>query len=97
MISLIHPSRGRPRKSFETINKWHRYHNLPYELIVSIDVDDPQRLEYAKLFWDYQGAIILQGKNLSAVDAINNGARAATGDILIVVSDDTECPEVGIS
>jgi hypothetical protein len=54
------------------------------ELIISLDEDDP-------LLNDYKLPCKIINKNKSAVDAINRAAEVATGDILIVVSDDTEC------
>jgi hypothetical protein len=93
MISLIHPSRGRPQIARQTLDKWWgdyiMGHN--FEHILSIDVDDPAKEEYEKLF--PVGCTLIQNSNRSAVDAINNAAKVATGDILMVVSDDTEpCP-----
>lgn len=87
LISIIHPSRNRPEKSWKTINKWLANAGCDIELIVSIDRTDPQIGEYLKL---YPGCEV--NENRSAVDAINNGAKIAKGDILIVVSDDTDCP-----
>lgn len=57
-----------------------------FELIVSVDENDLELQEYRS--W-YEGHITIN-PNRSAVDAINNAAKIAKGDILIVVSDDTE-------
>lgn len=90
MISIIHPSRGRPQKSFETIRKWQKCFmgctGEQIETIVSVDMDDFTLNAYIRL----HGRAVLLNNNRSAVDAINNAAKVATGDILIVVSDDTE-------
>lgn len=88
MISLIHPSRERAAKSFQTTTKWHELTSVKanVELLVSVDEDDPQM----HLYEAYPKLII--NKNRSAVDAINNAAKVASGDILMVVSDDTACP-----
>lgn len=94
MISLIHPSRSRPQKSFNTYLKW-RIHG-GYKFILSLDEDDPLLNEYKKLYvplMQLHPIVIIVNKNRSAVDAINNGAKDFYGDWLIVVSDDTECPE----
>lgn len=90
MISLIHPSRSRIKKSKETTYDWRRAaSSVQFELIVSVDHDDPQLEDYKT--W-YEGNVIVNN-NKSAVDAINNAAKVATGDVFIVVSDDTEpCP-----
>jgi hypothetical protein len=90
LISLLHPSRGRPEKSFETVQKWiQRAGNVSIELIVSLDDDDPELQGYREM----HVSLLEINKNRSAVDAINNAAKKARGNILIVVSDDTDCPE----
>lgn len=92
MISIIHPSRSRPEKSVATIDKWIGFNmdstadNI--ELIISIDEDDPTLDLYKQAY--YRDHVIIN-KNRSCVDAINNAAKVATGDIFIVVSDDTDC------
>lgn len=90
-ISLLHPSRQRPERSYAVISKWIAFSGIPnedIELIVSLDTDDPLLDHYRSL---YNKTII--NPNNSAVQAINNAAKYATGDIMIVVSDDTNCPE----
>jgi glycosyl transferase family 2 len=90
MISILHPSRGRPGTSFDTIDDWEdmadNIHN--FELIVSLDEDDPLLDQYKELYGESE---IVVNKNKSAVDAINNAAKVAKGDIMMVVSDDTDC------
>jgi hypothetical protein len=100
MISIIHPSRGRPKRALETFYKWSD-HTPRERYILSLDYDDPCLQEYLNTMPDWftlwsdtnkqpsQNAYIVVGKNRSAVDAINNAARYASG-VLIVVSDDTE-------
>lgn len=91
-FSILHPTRGRPQKSFETIKKWLRAHvscNGFPEVIVSVDMDDPCLNAYINL----HGKRVIVNHNRSAVDAINNAAKVCTGDIIIVVSDDTDCPD----
>lgn len=92
MISIIHPSRGRPEKSKKVLDKFkhglsHRWH---YEIIISVDDNDNESWKYednAKLL----GCKLIINKNRSCVDAINNAAKVADGNIFIVVSDDTDC------
>lgn len=103
MISVLHPSRGRPEKSVETFKKWmsHSRANEEVEFILSLDEDEPTDHPYiksSKYITLYNAAMFTHGhpyktvvsKNRSAVDAINNAARVSTGDVLIVVSDDTD-------
>jgi len=91
-ISIIHPSRSRPFKSVDTVDKWLNSASFDtnLELIVSLDEDDTTIPQYKQSY--YSDATFLINKNRSCVDAINNAAKKATGDILIVVSDDTDCP-----
>jgi TusA-related sulfurtransferase len=89
--SLIHPTRSRAKKSRETMLKWVR--NMKYksfELIVSLDADDPELDNYRIM---YPKGTYIVNKNRSCVDAINNAAKVSDGEILIVVSDDSDCVE----
>ena len=90
MISLLHPSRGRPRKAFDSAMKWISMCGLnDIEYILSIDEDEPFAPEYQRLF-DGHKYIVRPNKN--AVEAINNAAKEAKGDLIVVMSDDFECP-----
>lgn len=90
-FSLLHPSRQRATKSFNTIQQWlfRAGQHTEVELIVSIDNNDPQKHLYEKL---YSGLKVISNDNRSAIDAVNRAAEIATGQVLIVVSDDFECP-----
>ncbi len=101
MISIIHPSRGRPEKSVLCLKKWFEglLANRDAEWIVSLDKNDPKVDDYFSLYKTYytnkhgwSPITIIENNNRSAVDAINAGAKKSTGNIIIVVSDDTECP-----
>lgn len=94
-ISIIHPSRNRPGQSLRTIYKWISWAITKPEVIISVDADDPdlqKYCEYTDKLSDKDVKIIV-ASNRSAIDAINTGAEVATGDIFIVVSDDTDCFE----
>jgi glycosyltransferase involved in cell wall biosynthesis len=93
LISLIHPSRSRPQKSKDTCLKWISRAGCDVELIVSIDDNDPFRRQYLDAYsqFDLFKTRVITNPNRSAVDAVNNGAKEAKGDILIVVSDDSDC------
>lgn len=92
MISIIHPSRSRPEMSSKTISKWINQcsDRFNFEIIVSLDVDDPNLNDYKKIYFQFHG-IYAAYNNRSAIDAINNAAKIARGDIIMVVSDDTDC------
>lgn len=87
-ISILHPTRSRPDKSRETVQKWRKLAGVETELIVSVDEDDPCLSSYKLIYPD-----LLISKNRSAVDAVNNAAAQATGRIMVVLSDDTDCPQ----
>lgn len=94
MISLIHPSRQRPDKSWTTTRHWlESAGSNDVELIVSLDEDDPTLSRYEELYYDGSGAKIIIANNISAISAINRAARYAKGNILIVLSDDFDCPD----
>lgn len=90
LISALFPSRSRPIKAITNLSKWYYCALKESEMIISLDEDDPCLDEYKTLSKGFPCKIIVN-KNRSAVDAINEAAKVATGDIFIVVSDDTEC------
>lgn len=91
-ISIIHPTRSRPQKSFETITKWIMKAGAKnFEIIVSVDVDDPTIEEYRKLYRNLCHPYVwLEGHSKNAVEAVNSAAKISSGNILIIVSDDTD-------
>lgn len=80
-ISIIHPTRHRHEQAINTRSNWLRKadnaDNIEY--IFSTDIDDNFPLNS------------LVNPNKTAIEAINNAAKVATGDLLIVVSDDFGC------
>lgn len=67
---------------------WHRKSSGLHEIehIVSIDADDKNKKDY--LFFD---PVI--SNNSGVVEATNKAAAISTGDILIYLSDDFDCPQ----
>jgi cellulose synthase/poly-beta-1,6-N-acetylglucosamine synthase-like glycosyltransferase len=94
MISLIHPSRGRPKQSYENMKLWvDRADSKDFEIILSLDDNDPSLQDYINTYQRLNFAfssLILPNK--SSVEAINNAAKIAQGNIFIVVADDQRCP-----
>jgi hypothetical protein len=87
MISLLHPSRGRPEKSCVNATEWLTKAGVTdIELIVSIDSTDPLRGLYYSIYKD-----VLTNNNASVVEATNHAAKKAKGDILVYLSDDFKC------
>lgn len=99
-ISLIHPSRGRPDLAQQAAYNWlSKTSGLNQtEYILSVDNDDlseysvePPLNEFYELHREKR--ILLKNDNRSIVDAVNNAAKIAAGDLLIVMSDDFLCPQ----
>jgi hypothetical protein len=90
MISLLHPSRGRAAKSFKNAMRWQELAGTETELIVSIDYSDPLKLAYSEIYSDSDATVICN-ENSCVVEATNNAAKIATGDILLYLSDDFDC------
>lgn len=86
-ISIIHPSRGRPVQAFQTMNKWIGNADSDIEYVIVCDTDDPSLSGYLT-----PNEFIIHGFHKSAIEAINAGARIINGDLIIVVSDDFDCP-----
>lgn len=95
MISLIHPSRSRPYQAYLTAQKWIEKAGCDIEYILSIDEDEPveTRLKYSIGVMHRANCKFIVNPNRSAVDAINNAAKIATGDILVQMADDFDCPD----
>lgn len=94
-ISIIHPSRNRPKMAFDTIKEWigkaKNPENLQY--ILSIDTDESMKDQYTSYVAPYKGTVgICESDNRSAIDAINNAVQWCNHDLFVVVSDDFECP-----
>lgn len=93
-ISIIHASRSRPEQAYNTFRTWteraENWNNFDYILAVDFD----QRAEYANRFLNFAGKFnFFPLPNKSAIEAINNAAKIATGNLLIVISDDFDCPD----
>lgn len=89
-ISLIHPSRGRGKKAFETYCYWmdRAANSNSIEHILSVDSSDPGLNDYNICFDHY-----VSFDNDCVVSATNNAAAVSTGDILVYLSDDFKCPD----
>lgn len=90
-ITLLHPSRGRPQKAYQTAKRWiETAGHDDIEYILSIDFDDPAKMEY--ITSNVSGKLLCYDNN-SVVQATNRAAKESTGDILIYLSDDFDCPQ----
>lgn len=100
------PSRSRPKKSLETYRKWSDTVSTQFILSLDQDDPSlseyldiypdyfklkpmpPGDRKWGRCFSD--NFVIIVNKNRSAVDAINKAAEVCLGEVIIVVSDDTE-------
>lgn len=98
-ITILHPTCGRKEIAMKTMFKWLSLADKPFgiEYIFSVDNSDSDiwhsRIDlFPKTFsTTIMSCTVVKNDNRSAIDAINNAAKMATGDLLIVVSDDTDC------
>lgn len=93
-FSLVHPSRQRPQMASDTRTKWLGNASGEHEIehILSIDASDPMLQQYHNIFNGTVHSKVIVNPNRHCVDATNAGAKLATGDILIYLSDDFDCP-----
>lgn len=98
MISLLHPSRGRPEKAAQTAKDWIEKAGCDVEYILSIDSSDQMKSFYIHQFssnWILNAInpikTFIEFDNKSVVEATNKAAKIATGDILLYLSDDFKC------
>ena len=92
MITLIHPSRGRPVQAYRTAVKWIQQAGVPVEHILSADSDDLLSA-YMKMFPLGNKGQIIVNPNSCVVEAANKAAAVANGDLIIYLSDDFDCFE----
>jgi hypothetical protein len=88
-FSLIHPSRSRPEMAYKAYQTWMDNASQSPEYVLSLDINDPKVKIYNANFNDIN---IVISPNQNVVQATNNGCKHATGDMLIYVSDDFDCP-----
>ena len=90
-VTVIHPSRGRPQKALNTYHNWlAKATDKNIQWILSLDDDDRFLQTYKNIFFD---AEIIVNRNRNLVDAVNRGIAYIKGDLVIVVSDDFDCPD----
>lgn len=100
-ISLLHPSRNRSEKAAIAIQNWLQKssNTIEIEYILSLDIDEPQCRDYLswleKLYGIYNNVKVkcIKGNSDFVVAATNRAAKISTGDILVFMADDFNCPE----
>lgn len=90
-FSIVHPTRNRLKMCEQAVNNW--ISNFSFiekdklEYILSLDYSDKELDNYKQLAKKHLLSITIND-NTCCVEAANNGAKLATGDIIILVSDD---------
>ena len=95
-FSLLHPSRGRPEACAKAISMWYSHFSgrNKLEYILSLDYEDAEKYADVVAGMSTESPFLCCVRtNASVVEALNNAALVATGDVLIYVSDDFECPQ----
>lgn len=87
VISLLHPSRGRPEKALNTALEWIKGSGVTVEHLLSLDESDPVKDKYGYIHKSFIN------HNSSVVEATNYVAKEAKGDILVYLSDDFKAPD----
>jgi len=88
-ISILHPSRSREDQAFLAMCNFTdtMSHTIDYEYILSVDTTDHTPYSYIDTGFGLKYNKI-RNDNHNVVEAANQAAKVATGDILILISDD---------
>ena len=97
-IDLIAASRERPERLAAVLRKWVYLSDNPgdIKIIISVDSDDPTVDEYSNILTElsYEAKVSITltvNHNDNTVQAINSCKKYLTGDLIFVISDDTDC------
>ncbi len=95
LISIIHPSLGRPVQARKCYDHWMNVCSGEHQIewIVSLNRSDNELEKYHQTFTDSDAVIITSGAT-NMVQASNEGAKLCAGDLIILVSDDMFAPEM---
>lgn len=107
MITCLHPSRGRPEQAFSTYQNWmQKAVDKNIQWVLSVDEDDPKLLQYKNLLVPelgfklhlsgteyFKNIEIIVNPNKNLIQAVNAGIKYIKGDLVVVVSDDFDCPD----
>jgi hypothetical protein len=99
-ISLLHPSRNRSEKAAKAIENWLQKSSkkIAIEYILSLDNDEVQLNNYLEWLQRLDGLYCnvsvkhIRGYSDFVVAATNRAARISTGDVLVFMADDFDCP-----
>jgi hypothetical protein len=94
-ITVIHPSLKRPGMAFDTAKQWldKTISSDNIEYILSLSAHDPKLEDYYRLFAELPFVQIIQDDNPTMIVSVNNAAKLAKGNLIVVTSDDFDCPD----
>ena len=95
LISIIHPSLGRPVQARKCYDHWIDTCSGEHEIewIVSLNRTDAEIENYEQCFIGAD-VVLLKTNSKNMVQATNEAAKVCSGDLLILVSDDMFSPEM---
>ena len=95
LISIIHPSLGRPVQARRCLDHWMQTASGDHEIewIVSLSSADKMLGDYNQTFIA-SGAILVELSTKNMVEATNEAAKLCAGELIILVSDDMFSPEM---
>jgi glycosyltransferase involved in cell wall biosynthesis len=95
LISIIHPSLGRPVQARKCYDHWIKTCSEDHEIewIVSLNSNDAEIENYHQCFIGAD-AVLMETNSKNMVQATNEAAKVCSGDLLILVSDDMFSPEM---
>jgi len=95
LISIIHPSLGRPVQARKCYDHWMQTCSGEHEIewIVSLNRSDTELENYEQCFIGAK-VVLLKTNSSNMVQATNQAAKVCAGELLILVSDDMWSPEM---
>lgn len=95
LISIIHPSLGRPVQARKCYDHWMQTCSGEHEIewIVSLNRSDTELENYEQCFIGAK-VVLLRTNSSNMVQATNQAAKVCAGELLILVSDDMWSPEM---
>jgi hypothetical protein len=95
LISIIHPSLGRPVQARKCYDHWMQTCSGEHEIewIVSLNRSDTELENYEQCFIGAK-VVLLRTNSSNMVQATNEAAKVCAGELLILVSDDMWSPEM---
>lgn len=95
-VTVIHASHGRPVLAMSTMKKWIDKSSGENEIEYLLSVDKADKSDYPDYISFNAPHVkpkVIRNDTSTSVAAINNAAEKSTGQIIVVTSDDFDCPQ----